>query len=313
MGILIYSESFSHFFIKRCRCSVERQRPALSEGPSVTPVLPKGVNSTTGRCHSPGLPSHCLRGGVDCVQTSASASLNRARGQRLCLFKPARKLLSFLEAAGEATTKPAVLQPCVSCSSARRLGARYWFPQGRAPGDIHLFNSPRHLRPTPISAAFAARAGTWASGFSGSFPPPLACKFRRQGAPELELGLPVLAHERAFAPSHGSTRNRNHRSETLAGLSRPSACPLLGGAGPLLPAAAAHIPKLRRSRARLLGRLQIPARSPSGVSSRAASGASPTAATARSIRTCTRATSHTRARCAAATSATRTPAPCVST
>ncbi|EDL77542.1 Zic family member 4 (predicted), isoform CRA_a [Rattus norvegicus] len=55
------------------------------------------------------------------------------------------------------------------------------------------------------------------------------------------------------------------------------------------------------------------ARNLSDVSSRAVSGVSPTAATARNIRTCTRATSLICARCAGVTSATRTPALCEST
>lgn len=54
----------------------------------------------------------------------AQPELQQDSGVRgLFVFKPVSKRRSFLEAAGEATTKATVLQPCTSSSIARRLVA----------------------------------------------------------------------------------------------------------------------------------------------------------------------------------------------
>lgn len=69
----------------------------------------------------------------------------RDSGTGVCLFKPAPKHSSLLEAAGEGPRRQTVLQPCIPSSLARRLVAS---PQPRAPGRLHLFKAPGRFFPS---------------------------------------------------------------------------------------------------------------------------------------------------------------------
>lgn len=190
------------------------------------------------------------------MQTSASVRVSTELGNRGFVYSNLPE--SFCLSWKQRKKQPQSQRYFSQASLALRLGARYPVRQRPAPGDIHLFNSPGHLRPTPISAAFAAPAGTWASGFLGSFPPSLACKFRGQGAPEMGLGPAntcTLTCARAFPRLHQESQPPlRDPSGSFQAKRLPSARRSQTSAA----RSAAHIPKLRRWRAGLREDFRFP-------------------------------------------------------